>query len=254
MKQHTYQRDLSLHSPILLDFNHKKPKVDKMLSILRDAGVIRENRKKLAVDVGCSIGFFTSALAPYFDDVIGFDIDTHALHMAKKQSMENNTRYLTGDSMSLPLSENCVDLIVCNHVYEHVSDPKRMFAEIYRVLTADGVCYLGSASRLTIIEPHYGLPMLSWLPKSLAHLYMRAMRKGDFYYENLRTYWGIKRLIGNFYVVDYTLKVIAEPDSFSARDLFPKRGFLEKIPLTVWKTFYWVLPTYIFLLSKKPNL
>ncbi len=251
MKIPEYQNNLSLQSPILLDFNYKQPKIQKMLAILRAAGAIDDKKKVLALDIGCSGGFFSAALAPYFDDVLGLDIDMHALRIAEKNKLENNVRYLSGDSLALPLADKSVDLVICNHVYEHVPDPKKMFKDIYRVLSNNGVCYLGAASRWTLIEPHYHLPFLSWLPKPLAHQYMRWFKKGDFYYENLTTYAGIKALVNDFHVDDYTLQIIADPDSFHARDLLPEKGLLSSIPLSIWRLFYRVLPTYILILQRK---
>jgi SAM-dependent methyltransferase len=245
-----YQKELSRQSPILLDYSYKKPKVDKMIAVLRDYGVIGNGRKKLAVDIGCSAGFFSRGLAPYFDVVIGIDIDSHALALARNQKSEGLTAYLIGDSMSLPLADASADLVVCNHVYEHVPSPEKLFSEIHRVLTVHGICYLGAASRLTPVEPHYHLPFLSWLPKTLAHCYMRMAGKGDYYYENLRTYWGIMSLLGRFDVLDYTLKVIHEPDKYAAGDLLPQGGVLRNIPFFVWKIFYTLLPSYIFILKK----
>ncbi|WP_457675768.1 methyltransferase domain-containing protein [Thiolapillus sp.] len=250
MTNSEYQHDLSLKSPILLDRDYKRPKVEKMLAILQQSGGIGEERKKLALDVGCSGGFFTSAIAPYFRDVIGVDIDLHALKLADEQKQHANLHYLDADSLHLPLEDGSVDLVICNHVYEHVPDPRRMFGEIHRVLSDEGVCYLGAASRWTPMEPHYHLPFLSWLPKFLAHRYMRLFGKGDYYYENLRSYGGIRRLIAGFRVEDYTLKVIEDPDLYRARDMLPRGGLLDRLPMWVWRVFYRVLPTYILILRK----
>ncbi|WP_051114326.1 class I SAM-dependent methyltransferase [Methylobacter marinus] len=250
MKKSEYQHNLSLQSPILLDYDYKRPKIMKMLSILNLAGVINGSVKSLALDIGCSGGFFTTAIAPYFDNVIGLDIDMNALKLAEKAKTKKNITYIAGDSLNIPFPDDSVDLVICNHVYEHVPDPAKMFRDIHRVLKKNGVCYLGAASRLTIIEPHYHLPFLSWLPKKIAHLYMRIFNKGDYYYENLRTLNGIKKLISGFSIDDFTLKIIADPDSFHARDLLPKNGILSIIPMFIWKTLYKILPTYIFILRK----
>jgi SAM-dependent methyltransferase len=252
MKTPEYQHELSRQSPILLDTAYKKPKIEKMLAILEDAGAVStQGEKRLMVDVGCSGGLFAHAFSPYFQNVIGIDIDTHALAIARKERAGDNITYMVGDSLRLPLPDNSVDLIVCNHVYEHVPSAALMFDEIARVLAADGVCYLGAASRLTFIEPHYHLPFLSWLPKPLAHLYMRVTGKGRYYYENLQTFWGIRRLIHAFNVTDYTLRIIRDPDHFKARDMIPSGGFIEKIPPVFWKLAYWLLPSYIFILRKR---
>ena len=250
MNKPEYQKNLSLKSPILLDYEYKAPKVGKMLAILKEVGGISEKKKKLAVDIGCSGGFFTTAITPYFRNVIGMDIDLHALRLANNGRKDSNLYYLGADSMVLPFADESVDLVICNHVYEHVPDPQSMFNEIRRVLVEDGICYLGAASRWIPIEPHYHLPFLSWLPKGIAHCYMRLFGKGEYYYENLRTYQGIRKLTMNFRVDDFTLTVIENPDFFHARDLIPKDGKLEKIPMWVWKFFYRLLPTYILILRK----
>ena len=40
---------------------------------------------------------------------------------------------------------------------------------------------LDQASKLAIMEPHYRLPFLSWLPNSAASLYLRMSRRGSEY-------------------------------------------------------------------------
>ena len=246
-----YQTNLSLQSPILLDESYKQPKVDKVLSILEHHGAL-QSKQGTAVDIGCSIGFFARALTPYFDIVCGLDIDHHALGKAKTLADNNieNLEFIAGDSQKLPFEDNSVELILCNHTYEHVPDAATLIAEIQRILRPGGRCYLGAASRLTIVEPHYHLPFLSWLPKPLAHRYMRLTGKGTEYYEMLRTYWGIKALIKAFEVTDYTLQVLKYPATFNARDMIPEGGWIEKIPLFVWKLCYPLLPSYIFILRK----
>ncbi len=246
-----YQTELSLQSPILLDRAYKQPKIEKMLAVLADCGAIDPQQPRgLAVDVGCSGGLFASALGSVCEQVVGVDIDTNALAIARRDFAEPNVLYLNGDSMRLPLPDACADVIICNHVYEHVPDARRLFAEIARILKADGRCFLGAASRLTLIEPHYHLPFLSWLPPALADVYMRVTGKGERYYERLRTLQGIRALISDFDVSDYTLEIVADPDRYRARDLIPEGGLIERIPGWAWRAFYWLLPSYIFILRK----
>ena len=249
-KQHEYQKDYSLHAPAVLDTEVRVQKAAKLLSVLEDAGLLARNNN-LAIDIGCSGGFFVQALSDFYAKVIGIDIDTHALVLANQACAGKNIELVVADSMRMPIADNSVDLVICNHVYEHVPDAEKLFSEIHRILRKDGACYFGAASRLTLVEPHYHLPFLSWLPKTMAHLYMRMTGKGDYYYENLRTYWGIKKLVKGFSVNDYTLKIVSDPDRYKARDLIKKGSMLEKIPLFVWKLFYRFLPGYIYILTRK---
>lgn len=247
-----YQRNLSLQSPILLDYAHKQAKVRKMLAILADAGCIGAEPRGLAVDVGCSRGFFTEPLVPHFRQVVGVDIDEHALRIAvAERAGQAGATYLIGDSMRLPFEDASVDLLVCNHVYEHVPDAQRLFDEIHRVLSPAGACYLGAASRLIVTEPHYHLPFLSWLPRPLAHRYMRITGKGEYYYEKLRTYGGLMRLLGRFDVLDYTLRVLEDPAAFAATDVIRPGSVVSKVPMPLWRLAYRLLPTYLLILKKR---
>lgn len=247
-----YQKDYSSHCPKILDTDVRLEKAGKMLCVLEDAGVLASNTE-VALDIGCSGGYFIRALSDYYDSVLGLDIDVNALLLAREEGIAENISVIAADSMNMPLPDNSVDLVVCNHVYEHVPSSEKLFSEIYRVLKVNGVCYFGAASRLVPIEPHYNLPLLSWFPKNIANVYMKLARKGDYYYENLRTYWGLKKLISQFEIKDYTLEIVAFPDKYNARDLIKKGSLLDKIPMIAWKLFYRVLPGYIFLLVKRSS-
>jgi len=124
VKRRGYQSDLSRQSPILLDAEYKGPKINKMLAVLKDAGVISKSKPALALDIGCSRGLFTTAFAPYFDEIVGIDIDTYALPMAREENRQANVRYAYADSLKLPFLDGSIDLVVCNHVYEHT--PRRL--------------------------------------------------------------------------------------------------------------------------------
>ena len=69
-----------------------------------------------------------------------------------------------------------------------------MMEEIRRVLTPGGVCYFAAGNRLTLMEPHYHLPLLSILPKTIGHIYVRLAGKANSYYETHLIIWGLRRL------------------------------------------------------------
>lgn len=243
-----YQKGFSEIAPRILDRAARELKARKMLAVLQAAGLLRG--RGVAVDVGCSGGYFVAALAPHFDAAIGIDIDEPALRVAAREHAAARAAYVMADSQRFPFRDASVDLMVCNHVYEHVPDAATLLDEIWRALRPGAACYLGAASRLTPVEPHYRLPFLSWLPKFLADRYMRWTGRGERYYENLRTYWGIRALLRRFEVEDYTLRVVGDPDRFEARDLIPRGGWVDRVPKFIWRLFYWFLPSYILVLRK----
>lgn len=88
------------------------------------------------------------------------------------------------DGADLPFPAESFDVLISNHVIEHVGDlqaQRQHLQELRRVVRRDGSAYLAMPNRWMLIEPHYGLPFLSWLPDGLADFYVRAMRKGEGY-------------------------------------------------------------------------
>jgi hypothetical protein len=121
------------------------------------------------------------------------------------------------------------------------------------MLRPRGVCYFAAANRLNPIEPQHKLAFLSIIPKPFAHLYLRIMGKGNYYYESLLTFWGLKKLVSGFNVIDYTLKILKMPQKYSATEMIQPGTFKQKMILRIIKIAYWLSPTYIWLLQKKKS-
>ena len=144
-----------------------------------------------------------------------------------------------------------MDVVVCNHIYEHVPEAHQMMGEIHRVLREDGFCYFSAGNKYVLMEGHYHLLLLSWLPKPFAHLYLKLTGRGDFYYEEPLSLRGLKRLVRKFRIHDYTLSVIRNPEKFYATDLFNKKTILYKWTQWLAPYLYPWIPTYIWVLTKK---
>jgi hypothetical protein len=123
-------------------------------------------------------------------------------------------------------------------------------AEIHRVLKPNGVCFFSAGNRFSLMEPHYRLPLLSVIPKPLAHLYLRAMGRGKHYYETHLSYWGLRRLTAGFELYDYTIKVAEMPNKFHAEDMLPSGSAKQKLALGIMQYAYWACPTYLWVLKK----
>jgi ubiquinone/menaquinone biosynthesis C-methylase UbiE len=244
-----YQLHLSRGDLVLRDAQGRTQKFKKLLSVLQDFHP--ETRSLNCLDIGCSSGIITSLLGNHFQMSIGMDIDQEAIHYAQDQSPSPRMQFLMADSMALPFHDNSVDVIVCNHVYEHVPCADRMMDEIYRVLKEEGFCYFSAGNKYMIIEAHYGLPFLSWVPKLLAHLYLKVTGKGDFYYEEHRSLQELRQLVKRFRIHDYTLSIIRKPEKFFATDIFNTQTFLYNCIRWVAPYLYQWIPTYIWILTKK---
>jgi ubiquinone/menaquinone biosynthesis C-methylase UbiE len=153
-----YQLFYSRRHNVLKNVEARTQKFKKILSILQDFH--SDTRFLNCLDLGCSSGIITSLLGNHFRISIGVDIDHEAIQYAQNHSSSPRTQFLIADTMALPFHDNSMDTIVCNHIYEHVPEAKRMMDEVYRVLKEDGFCYFSAGNKYMIIEGHYGLPFL----------------------------------------------------------------------------------------------
>jgi len=206
------------------------------------------------LDIGCSTGILANHLSKRFEKVTGIDIDTKAIRFAKENYEKDNLHFSLEDSMNLSFSENSFDVVICAQIYEHVPDAEKLLKEIYRVLKPEGVCYFAAANRLNVMEAHYKLPFLSIIPKPLGHFYLRLLRRGNHYYETHRTLWGLRKLISQFKPIDYTARIINDPEKFHATEMMEAGSAKQKLAQIVLKFAYFLFPTYIWLLQKNKCL
>jgi len=236
----------------MYDIVMREQKAKKLLSVLDD--YYSQNLKILSLlDIGCSTGIISHMLSRRFGKVVGIDIDKSAIEYAKENHRSENLEFVVCDAMSTGFLDESFDVVICAHVYEHVPDASLLLSEVNRMLRPRGVCYFAAANRLNLIEPHHKLPFLSIIPKPFAHLYLRIMGKGKYYYESLLTFWGLKKLVSKFDVIDYTLKIIENPRKYCATEIIQPGSFKQEVLIRLVKIAYWLCPTYIWLLKKKKN-
>jgi ubiquinone/menaquinone biosynthesis C-methylase UbiE len=197
----------------------------------------------VALDVGSSTGFTCAALHEAGAKVIGVDIDQPGLSSARERFAGDIT-FLCADGSRLPLADASVDLVVLSHIYEHVVDPAAVMSEIVRVLRPEGVAYLAFGNKWQVVEPHYRLPFLSWLPRRLADRYIRATGKADTYYEQFRGRRDLLRMSTGLHLWDYTYTLLADSERFAATDLVP--GPLRSASPLLWRLTAPVIPTYVW--------
>jgi ubiquinone/menaquinone biosynthesis C-methylase UbiE len=230
----------------LYDEESRRKKARKILAVLHDA-LGHDCRGLRCLDVGCAAGLISYHLATECEQVVGLDPDKPTLHLAHQRQ---NLEFVGGDAMRLPFTARSFDVVVCAQVYEHVPDPRRLVAEIWRVLKDDGVCFFSGPNKLSIVEAHYGLPLLQWLPPWLASLYLRVTGRGRQYEEKPLTSWQLRRLLGRFEVQDYTVEMLRAPDHYHCEDEIPLAKILRRVPKAAWHGLYTLLPNYNLVLRK----
>lgn len=223
----------------------REVKAQKILKILREQG-FPLSRSSMA-DIGCSRGHITQRLAAEFAFVVGLDLDNEVPPGGR------TFHYVQADGCFLPLASSAFDVVLANHVLEHVSSAERMLDEVWRVLRPGGICYLACPNRLTLVEPHYRLPFLSWLPPAIADRYVRWCGRGEKYLDHMPTYWQLKRLTRRFRVRDQTVEVLRRPERFLEGD--PLNASLRRVvahcPSWILRVLLPFAPVWIVILCKE---
>ena len=110
---------------------------------------------KRVLDVPCGIGYGSAMLARKTGEVVGVDISEEAIAKGREKYLEqngqrkpmSNLQLLKMDALSLTFPDASFDAVVSFEGVEHVPDPRRMIAEVRRVLKPDGVFVVSTPNR-----------------------------------------------------------------------------------------------------------
>lgn len=107
----------------------------RLKKIIRFAD-IKKNYNVL--DLGCGEGYLLSMM-PETKEKLGVDISKKALKEARKVLKNNpKIKLLFGDGHNIKFNDKYFDVITCSEMLEHVPYPKKVIAEIHRILKDNG--------------------------------------------------------------------------------------------------------------------
>ena len=243
------QENFSSKYSQMYDVEIRTQKALKALSIIDDFKIDTDGLTLL--DIGCSSGIMTKIYSNYFSKTIGIDIDKSAIDFAINNFDQKNLKFFNISYNNSELVKKKFDVITCSHIYEHVDDPQDLMDTIYNLLNPGGICLFIAGNKLKLIEPHFKLPFLSYMPSKLGNLYIKLMKRdGEFYQKHL-SFFKLKKLVKKFIVHDYTIKTIKDPTRFLSDDLIKNNSVKQLFYLIVSRLFYFIVPTYIWILEKQ---
>lgn len=130
------------------------------------------------------IGTGSGGIAHWFAHHPQLLCEVVAVDVCDNRQLHEGYAFQQVESVDLPFEEASFDVVISNHVIEHVGDAQaqaRHLPEIRRVMKPDGVGYLAVPNRWMVTEPHYRLKFLSWWPHGWRTPSLKLMGKGDFY-------------------------------------------------------------------------
>jgi SAM-dependent methyltransferase len=155
------------------------------------------------------------------------------------------------EGVELPFEDDRFDVVVSNHTIEHVGGLDAQLVhlrEIARVLRPGGVGYLATPTRWAPVEPHFKVPLLSWLPPGARDRALRLSRRGSVYDISPRTRPELLRLVeqAGLRATDVTLdalRVTAEIQAGAASRV------AAALPRGVLAVARGAVPTMVFVLE-----
>lgn len=218
--------------------------------------IIQRNRLFKKNDFILEIGTGSGGIASYFAHKRDMLFNISAIDVVDSRVQKNGYHFQLVHGTKIPFDDETFDVIITNHVIEHVGKHESQLehlSEIKRLLKKDGIAYLAVPNRWMLIEPHYQLIFLSWLPRIYRSKYLKKMRNIDFYdCEPLEK----KQLENLFDTVGFAyqnqtikaLRILLHDEKEKHRFLHFLFSF---VPDFILKLFLGVIPTLIYTIKNK---
>ena len=102
---------------------------------------------KKVLDIASGEGYGSNLLARHAQEVIGVDISQEAVVHANKKYSNKNLVFHVGSVLEIPCEAEVFDVVVSFETIEHISDHRKMIAEIKRVLKPDGLLIISTPEK-----------------------------------------------------------------------------------------------------------
>jgi SAM-dependent methyltransferase len=130
------------------------------------------------------VGTGSGAIASYFGSQTLGSYEVDAVDVTDSLVAREGFRFALVTGVQLPFADGAFDAVISNHVIEHVGDRTAQLAhlrELRRVMRPGAVGYLAVPSRWMLVEPHYHLAFLSWIPRRMRDRYISFWRGAPYY-------------------------------------------------------------------------
>lgn len=230
-----------------LDPGSRRRKAAKIVSIVESE---RSLESCAVLEIGTGGGIIASVLA----ERAGPQGLVASVDVVDLRTTTEGYEFHLVEGSELPFEDSRFDVVVSNHTIEHVGDDEAQgvhLAEIRRVLRPEGIAYLATPTRWAPVEPHFKVPLLSWLPERIRTAALRLTRRGSVYDIHPRSRRQMRRMIR-------ASQLEAEDRSGDAaralaRAEWPDRArrLADHLPGAAWRLMGAASPTMIYLLRRR---
>lgn len=222
----------------------KALKIERLLGLDGAIGPIR------LLEIGTGAG----GIAHYFATHPTLQCAVTAVDVHDNRQVRDGYDYLPVQGVALPFEDARFDVVISNHVIEHVGDAAAQLEhlrEIHRVLKPAGVGYLAVPNRWMLTEPHYRLKFLSWWPHAWRTPYLKLMGKGDFYDCEPLEMRELERMLAATDFAYQNLCIDALRETFEIeRPQAIATKLLRKLPDALLRPLKPIIPTLIYQITR----
>ena len=224
-----------------MESSSRHRKANKIISVLSE---FVDLSQCYVLDIGTGSGHISQDISRKSKSLISVDL-------YDERVVKSGYSFKNVDNENLPFEDNKFDVVISNHVIEHVPNQILHINEIHRVLKKGGILYLATPNKYWVIDPHSKLPLISWFPRKISSFYFKLFRNKNWDVYPV-SYKKIKKLTKNkFKIYNMTLEIMKNPKKYNL-DIFSRIQFLLKlIPGFILNFFSFIVPTYILILKKK---
>ncbi|MFK7937247.1 MAG: methyltransferase domain-containing protein [Saprospiraceae bacterium] len=232
---------LPYSSHVALEGQLRNKKAAKIVTIISEYINLTECK---VLDIGTGSGHIANGIAQKAREV-------HSVNISDERVIAEGYHFQIVNSETLPFLNESFDVVVSNHVIEHLPNHQLHLSEIYRVLKPNGLLYLATPNKYALMEPHFRLPFLSWLPRKWANSYTQRFRKKEWdIYPLTRNY--IRKLTNDNFTIDWwSLRIVKDLQKFQINAHPIIRGVFDYLPMSVLKLTAPIIPTFVGVLKKK---
>jgi len=183
--------------------------------------------------------------------ILGETAHVTSVDIDDTRTIQDGFQFIKIHDQTLPFPDRSFDVIISNHVIEHLDNPKEHVDEIARVLKEDGLVYLATPNRLWPWEFHYRLPLLHYLPYPLFAFILKLMKR---YKEDVKllSLSGLKKLLNEHFVTHIRSDGICQhPEKYDLN--YPRWLIraLNVLPLGLYTRLAFIHPTLVLVLKKR---
>jgi SAM-dependent methyltransferase len=228
----------------VLDLTSRSAKARKIEALL---GLSASRQPLRLLEVGTGAG----GIAHYFGTHASRSFEVDAVDVNDTRQIRDGYRFTPVRDVLLPFPDDHFDVVISNHVIEHVGDAAAQrghLAELRRILSPGGVGYLAAPSRWQLVEPHYRLAFLSWLPPSWRTPYLRFRNRGDHYDCHPPTARELECLLSEagFQFVQQHGRALRVTFELERPRAWLYRALLKQVPDAVYARLRRAVPTLIY--------